>query len=156
MSKGIRRKKSKAGKGAKGARVPKTNMAKRVKGATVIPMGVVGEVTDGTFEQVVERSNVPVLVDFWAPWCGPCKVVAPLLEAIAREKKGEIRIVKYNTEANSRVASELQVRSIPTLALFKDGEVVDVKVGAASRAALESWIDKSLNPRQGFFGRLFA
>ena len=88
---------------------------------------------------------------------GPCKAVAPVLEQIAEERKGELRIVKYNTEANSRVAGELQIRSIPTLALFKDGEVADVKVGASSKGALMGWIDKSLNiKKSGILNRVFG
>jgi thioredoxin 1 len=116
------------------------------------------EATDQTFErEVIERSRAtPVLVDFWAPWCGPCKAIAPALEAIAEEKKDELRIVKYNTEANSQIASELAIRSIPTIALFKDGEIADVKVGAASKAALASWIDKTLNPQPGLLSRIFG
>ena len=142
-------------KSNKRPRVPRTNIERRVEAASAVRPGAVGEVTDATFERVVEQSDVPVLVDFWAPWCGPCKAIAPALEAIAAEKKGELKIVKYNTEANSRIAGELAVRSIPTMALFKDGEVADVKVGAASKASLNGWIDKALNPRPGLLSRIF-
>ena len=151
-----RRNKKKNGKKVNRRGVPKTNLAKRI-GQTAAAPGPVIEVTDASFNQVVEQSDLPVLVDFWAPWCGPCKAVAPVLEQIAEERKGELRIVKYNTEANSRVAGELQIRSIPTLALFKDGEVADVKVGASSKGALMGWIDKSLNiKKSGILNRVFG
>jgi thioredoxin 1 len=116
----------------------------------------VSEVNDATFDRVISESKVPVLVDFWAPWCGPCKAIAPMLEELAKEKQGALKVVKYNTEANSRIATELNVRSIPTLALFKDGEVADVKVGASNKPALLKWIDKTLNPEPGLLSRLFG
>ena len=140
--------------------VPRTNLARKINGQPndqiLLASGPVSEVTDRSFEKEVEQSDVPVLVDFWAPWCGPCKAVAPLLEDIAKEREGKLKIVKYNTEANSEIAMELGVRSIPTLALYKDGEVADVKVGASGRAALSAWIDKTLDPKPGLLGRLFG
>jgi thioredoxin 1 len=143
-------------KSSKKSRVPRTPLKASAKNVIALSPGAVGEVTDATFDRLVHQSQLPVLVDFWAPWCGPCKAIAPALEAIAEEKKDELRIVKYNTEANSQIASELAIRSIPTIALFKDGEIADVKVGAASKAALASWIDKTLNPQPGLLSRIFG
>ncbi len=121
----------------------------------VLTAGRVTEVDDSSFDRLVKSSPVPVLVDFWAPWCGPCKAVAPILEAIASDRS-DLRVVKYNTEANSRVAQELAVRSIPTLALFRDGETAAVKVGAANKSALNKWIDSTLNPRPGLLSAVFG
>jgi thioredoxin 1 len=86
--------------------------------------------TDGAFDQEVLKSTVPVLVDFWAPWCGPCKAMGPTIDALATEYSGKIKIGKINTDENPATAMRYQVRGIPTLLLFKDGKVVDQRVGA--------------------------
>ncbi len=93
-------------------------------------------VTDASFSQDVLSSSTPVLVDFWATWCGPCKMVAPVLEEIAKEKTGDLRVVKLDVDANPETARDFQVVSIPTLILFKDGEPVKRIVGAKGKAAL--------------------
>jgi len=93
-------------------------------------------VTDASFSQDVLSSSTPVLVDFWATWCGPCKMVAPVLEEIAKEKTGDLRVVKLDVDANPETARDFQVVSIPTLILFKDGQPVKRIVGAKGKAAL--------------------
>lgn len=100
--------------------------------------------TDDTFESEVLKSDVPVVVDFWAEWCGPCKQIGPALEELSAEMEGKVKIVKVNVDENMGVASQLHVRGIPALFLFKDGEAVSNKTGAAPKAALKSWIEGAI------------
>jgi len=95
-------------------------------------------VTDGTFAAEVERANVPVMVDFWAPWCGPCRTVAPMLEQLARERAGRLRVAKVNVDENPGLSRRFSVQAIPTLALFRDGALVAELRGALPKAALEA------------------
>ncbi len=97
--------------------------------------------TDGAFDQEVLNSEVPVLVDFWAPWCGPCKAMSPTVDALAAEYAGKIKIGKMNTDENPATAMRFQVRGIPTLLLFKGGKVVDQRVGAWPKAELKKMLD---------------
>ncbi len=99
------------------------------------------EVDNYTFEQVVLKSDVPVLVDFWAPWCAPCRIIAPVLEEIAQEYAGRVKVVKLNTDQNPELAARYQVMGIPTLMLFKDGEVVDQMVGAVPKHMITGKLD---------------
>ena len=101
-------------------------------------------VTDASFDTEVRKADVPVVVDFWAPWCGPCKQIGPDLEALAEEYQGRVKIVKVNVDENPDLPASFGVRGIPALFLFKDGQVVSNKVGAAPKAALKSWIEEAL------------
>ncbi len=101
-------------------------------------------VTDETFEVEVKSSNIPVVVDFWAEWCGPCKQIGPALEELSDEFEGKVKVVKVNVDENPNSPAQLGVRGIPALFLFKDGEVVSNKTGAAPKAALQSWIEGAI------------
>ncbi|WP_299489011.1 thioredoxin [Acaryochloris sp. IP29b_bin.137] len=102
------------------------------------------QVTDATFKEEVIESDVPVLVDFWAPWCGPCRMVAPVVDEISEQYKGQVKVVKINTDENPNVASQYGIRSIPTLMVFKGGQRVDMVVGAVPKTTLASTLDKYL------------
>ena len=106
--------------------------------------GAVADFTDAGFEQEVLKSSGTVLVDFWAPWCGPCWMVAPIVDEIAKEFEGRIKVVKLNTDENPNVASQYGIRSIPTLMVFKGGQKVDTVVGAVPKATLSSTLSKHL------------
>jgi thioredoxin 1 len=97
--------------------------------------------TDAAFEKDVLNSDLPVLVDFWAPWCGPCKAMGPTIDALATEYAGKIRIGKMNTDENPATAMRYQVRGIPTLLLFKGGKVVDQRVGAMPKSDLQKVLE---------------
>src|SRR5262249_43024016 len=110
------------------------------------PMGdskTVGKVSDADFEAQVLKSAEPVVVDFWAEWCGPCKMIAPALEEIAGSLNGKVKIVKLNVDENPQTASKYGIMSIPTLMLFKNGELASRQVGAAPKQKLEQWITSS-------------
>jgi thioredoxin 1 len=102
------------------------------------------QVTDSSFKQEVLDSDVPVLVDFWAPWCGPCRMVAPVVDEISSQYEGQIKVVKVNTDENPNVASQYGIRSIPTLMIFKGGQKVDMVVGAVPKTTLANTLEKYL------------
>lgn len=105
-------------------------------------MANVLNVTDATFKDEVLGAGLPVLVDFWAPWCGPCKMVGPIVETLAAENEGKILVAKLNVDDNKNVATEYGIRGIPTLAFFKDGQEVKRIVGAQGKPQLQKVIDE--------------
>lgn len=107
-------------------------------------MAVTAQVTDSNFKEEVLENEVPVLVDFWAPWCGPCRMVAPVVEEIADQYEGKVKVVKLNTDENPNVASQYGIRSIPTLMIFKGGQRVDMVVGAVPKTTLANTLEKYL------------
>ncbi|MEI2579735.1 thioredoxin [Scytonema sp. PRP1] len=105
-------------------------------------MSAAAQVTDSTFKQEVLDSEIPVLVDFWAPWCGPCRMVAPVVDEIAGQFGSQLKVVKVNTDENPNVASQYGIRSIPTLMIFKGGQKVDMVVGAVPKTTLATTVEK--------------
>jgi len=102
------------------------------------------QVSDGSFESDVLKSSVPVLVDFWASWCGPCKAIAPAIDELAKQYAGQIKVAKVNVDENPATPGKFGVRGIPTLILFKDGQIVDQVVGAVPKNQLDGLIKKAL------------
>ena len=102
-------------------------------------------ITDDTFEQEVLQSDTPVIVDFWATWCGPCKMIAPILEEVAAEYLDKVKIVKLDVDANNKTAGKYNIMSIPSLLFFKSGEMVDQVVGAIPKAQLTARLDKVIS-----------
>jgi thioredoxin 2 len=108
------------------------------------PLPWMVDADDETFAQVAEAATIPVLVDLWAPWCGPCRMVSPALETLATERRGRLKLVKVNSDVAPRTSQRFGVQAIPTLVLLKDGEVVDKQVGAAPAPALRAWLDRAM------------
>ena len=102
------------------------------------------EITDANFEEEVLKSDISVLVDFWAPWCGPCAIVAPRVEEIAKKYEGKLKVCKLNVDEAPRTASEYGIMSIPTLAVFQDGKIVEKQIGVTPVSKLESMIEPHL------------
>ena len=101
-------------------------------------------ITDRDFDQEIKHSQLPVLVDFWAEWCGPCKQIGPMLEEIGEKKKDKLKIFKINVDENPQTPQKYGIRGIPTLMLFKEGDLVDTKVGSLPKDLLETWLDTNL------------
>ncbi len=102
------------------------------------------KVTDSEFEASVLKADRPVIVDFWAEWCGPCKMIAPALEEISESMKGKVTIAKLNIDDNPQTPAKYGVRGIPTLMLFKDGQVAAIKVGAVPKSQLVDWVESAI------------
>ena len=105
---------------------------------------LIKQVTDATFETEVINAGSPVLVDFWAEWCGPCKMIAPILDEVATSYQGKLQVAKMNVDDNREVPAKFGIRGIPTLMVFKDGQLAATKVGALSKAQLTAFIDQQL------------
>ena len=102
-------------------------------------------ITDAQFEEIVLKSDVPVLVDFWAEWCGPCKQIAPALDELSKEMDGKLKIVKMNVDENNQVPTDFRIQAIPTLMLFNNGEMVARQMGALSKSKIESWVSSTID-----------
>jgi thioredoxin 1 len=107
-------------------------------------MGTYVEVTDSTFEAEVLKADIPVLVDFWAVWCAPCRMIAPMIEQIAADKQGKLKVAKVDVDHNQQIATKYGIRSIPTLLLFKNGQLVDQIIGAVPKSILETKLAKHI------------
>ncbi|MFY9643233.1 MAG: thioredoxin [Rhodomicrobium sp.] len=105
---------------------------------------MVTAVTEATFENEVKKADKPVLVDFWAEWCGPCRTVAPILEELSREFDGQLKVVKLDVESNPRIAQAYNIRGIPALLLFKNGQVAGQKIGALPKHQLKAWLSEAV------------
>ncbi len=105
---------------------------------------LIKHISDASFDADVIQSSTPVLVDYWAEWCGPCKMIAPILDELAKDYDGRLRIAKMNVDENREVPAKFGIRGIPTLMLFKDGQLAATKVGALSKAQLTSFVDANL------------
>jgi thioredoxin 2 len=112
------------------------------------PLPWIAEADDSSFAVVADAAGLPVLVDVWAPWCGPCRMVSPVLETLARERAGQLKLVKVNADLAPEVSRRFEVQAIPTLVLMRDGQVIDRQIGAAPAVALRSWLDRSLPASQ--------
>ena len=107
-------------------------------------MSNISHINDDDFDNHVKNSNLPVLVDYWAEWCGPCKAIAPILDELAKDYEGKVNIAKLNIDNNQNTPAKYGIRGIPTLMLFKDGNVIDTKVGALSKSQLVAFLDSNI------------
>ncbi|RCG31614.1 thioredoxin [Sphaerisporangium album] len=131
----------------RGNRVPAASGGRPRCGDCGEPLPWIADAGDGDFAEVVEASSVPVVVDFWAEWCGPCRVVSPVLEQLAHELAGRIKLVKVDVDKAPKLAERYGIQAVPTLMIMKDGQVAAQRAGAASGPALRAWIDQTLGAR---------
>ncbi len=110
------------------------------------PLPWMADADDDTFADVADASSIPVLVDLWAPWCGPCRMVSPVLEKLAHDYAGRVKLVKVNVDEAPRLARRFEAQSIPTLVVLRKGTVVATQIGAAPESTLRAWLDRSLSP----------
>jgi thioredoxin 1 len=122
-----------------------TRVASNQKGESVMASDLIKHISDATFESDVLRADKPVLVDYWAEWCGPCKMIAPILDEVAGTYGDKLQIAKMNVDENREIPAKFGIRGIPTLMLFKNGELAATKVGAMSKAQLTAFIDQQLS-----------
>ena len=120
------------------------NKPESLKSRSLQMTDLVTTVSDKDFDNVVIESNVPVVVDFWAEWCGPCKSIAPIVQELASDYQGKVKICKLNIDESPDTPTKFSIRGIPTLLLFKNGAVVSQKVGAAAKSQLSAWIDSNI------------
>jgi thioredoxin 2 len=125
-------------------RVPATGSGKPVCGRCAAPLAWIVDADEASFGELAERSSTPVLVDMWAPWCGPCRMVTPALEQVAGDLAGSLKLVKVNVDDAPGLSRRFDVRAVPTLMILKDGKVIARQAGAASAAALRGWVDNTL------------
>ena len=107
-------------------------------------MSTISHINDDDFDNHVNNSNLPVLVDYWAEWCGPCKAIAPILDELAKDYEGKVNIAKLNIDNNQNTPAKYGIRGIPTLMLFKNGNVIDTKVGALTKSQLVAFLDSNI------------
>jgi len=105
----------------------------------------VAHLTDANFDQEVLKSNVPVLVDFWAAWCGPCRMVGPIIEELSGDYQGKVKMTKLDVDANPQKSAQFGIRSIPTMMIFKNGQIVDTLIGAMPKPAIAARLDAAIN-----------
>jgi len=105
----------------------------------------VAHLTDANFDQEVLKSNIPVLVDFWAAWCGPCRMVGPIIEELANDYQGKVKMTKLDVDANPQKSAQFGIRSIPTMMIFKNGQIVDTLIGAMPKPAIAARLDAAIN-----------
>jgi thioredoxin 2 len=125
-------------------RVPAAAAGRPQCGKCHQPLPWIADADDATFADIADAARIPVIVDLWAPWCGPCRMVSPALEKLARDLAGQVKLVKVNVDVSPRLSQRFEAQAIPTLLVLRGGQVVARQTGAAPLAALRAWVDKAL------------